>query len=140
MDSVEFIGPLFGQAKAAALSSADAFVLPSRSEGLPMAVLEAWSHAKPVLITTACNLTEGVTAGAAIETEPTRTSIADGLARLAKLDSEGLDAMGRRGRELVEARFSWPKIAADLGRVYAAVAAGRDLPSELTSNAAVPAK
>src|SRR5262249_34005902 len=50
-DSVRFLGPLFGQEKDAAYRACDAFVLPSLSEGLPMAVLEAWAYAKPVLMT-----------------------------------------------------------------------------------------
>ncbi len=47
--SVSFLGPLFGQEKEAAYRVCDAFILPSLSEGLPMTVLEAWAHAKPVL-------------------------------------------------------------------------------------------
>lgn len=54
--TVEFIGPLFGERKTAALANADAFILPSFSEGLPMAVLEAWAHRLPVLMTPECNL------------------------------------------------------------------------------------
>ena len=47
-----------------ALRLADAFVLPSLSEGLPMTVLEAWAYAKPALITLECNVSEGFAAGA----------------------------------------------------------------------------
>ena len=53
--SVYFIGPQFGKKKAGWLRRCDAFVLPSLSEGLPMAVLEAWSFGKPVLLTDGCN-------------------------------------------------------------------------------------
>ena len=34
-------------------------ILPSFSEGLPMAVLEAWAYGLPVLMTDHCNLPEG---------------------------------------------------------------------------------
>jgi glycosyltransferase involved in cell wall biosynthesis len=60
-----FLGPLFGQEKDAAYRACDGFILPSLSEGLPMAVLEAWAHAKPVMLTPECNLPEGFTAEAA---------------------------------------------------------------------------
>lgn len=56
---VHFPGPLFGADKQAALMHASAFVLASYSEGLPMAVLEAWAHRTPVFMTAACNLPEG---------------------------------------------------------------------------------
>jgi glycosyltransferase involved in cell wall biosynthesis len=42
-DRILFPGPLFGQAKADAFRASEAFILPSFSEGLPVAVLEAWS-------------------------------------------------------------------------------------------------
>ena len=42
-DQVRFIGPQFGAEKAKWYRRCDAFVLPSFSEGLPMAVLEAWA-------------------------------------------------------------------------------------------------
>ena len=41
--SVTFLGPVYGEAKEALLRSAEAFILPSFSEGLPMTVLEAWA-------------------------------------------------------------------------------------------------
>ena len=60
-------GPQFGDRKAASFARADAFVLPSFSEGMPIAVLEAWSYGLPVLMTEACNLPEGFAAGAALD-------------------------------------------------------------------------
>jgi glycosyltransferase involved in cell wall biosynthesis len=131
-DSVEFVGPLFGSAKNAALAAADAFVLTSRSEGLPMAVLEAWAHGKPALLTRCCNLPEGAAAGAAIEVEPEQYAVAEGLRRLGGLSDSERRAMGEAGLSLVEKRFNWHGIASDFARVYGAVASRSQLPSELT--------
>ena len=103
---VSFVGPLTGEAKAAALARASAFVLPSHSEGLPMSVLEAWSSALPVLMTRACNLPEGFEAKAAHEISDDPADLARGLARA------DLAQMGLRGRNLVERRFGWDMIAA----------------------------
>ena len=50
-ESVRLIGPVFGREKACAFTSASMFVLPSHSEGLPIAVLEAMEYGKPVLVT-----------------------------------------------------------------------------------------
>jgi poly(glycerol-phosphate) alpha-glucosyltransferase len=130
-ESVDFVGPLFGAAKAAALAHADAFVLPSRSEGLPMAVLEAWANGKPVLMTAACNLPEGPASGAAIEVDAAPGALAAGLQRLVSLGDAGLSAMGDAGRRLVRERYSWSGIADDMMRVYLAVANRAPLPAGL---------
>ena len=130
-DSVDFVGPLFGAAKASALAHADAFVLPSRSEGLPMAVLEAWANGKPVLMTAACNLPEGTAAGAAIEVEAAAGALAGGLQRLALLGDSGRSAMGDAGRKLVQDKYSWSRIAEDMARVYLAVVNRTALPAGL---------
>lgn len=96
-----------------------------------MAVLEAWAHAKPVLMTGACNLPEGVSAGAAIEMEPTSLSVAAGLDRLAGMGDSALAAMGMAGRRLAADRFSWGRIAADMSRVYRSVGARISPPPDL---------
>jgi poly(glycerol-phosphate) alpha-glucosyltransferase len=88
------------------------------SEGVPMAVLEAWAFGKPVLISDHCNLPEGVPAGAAIRIEPSAGGIAAGLRRLFKSSDSALVAMGRRGRSLVQAKYSWRKVAAEMQQVY----------------------
>jgi poly(glycerol-phosphate) alpha-glucosyltransferase len=129
--TVEFVGPLFGAAKAAALAHAEAFALPSRSEGLPMAVLEAWAYGKPVLMTSACNLPEGAAEGAAIEVEPNPMAVAEGLRRLTSLSDTERAEMGRAGRRLVERRYTWKQIGADMARVYRAVSSRAPLPEDL---------
>lgn len=112
-----FSGPVYGEAKDAVLRQADAFILPSYSEGLPMAVLEAWSYAIPVFMTKGCNMPEGFAAGAAVEitTEPT------GIAALLEKElpsQEGLRTMGQNGRALVERDFSWDTVAKAMLELY----------------------
>ncbi len=121
---VLFTGPLLGDEKEAVLARADAFVLPSYSEGLPMAVLEAWAHRLPVMMTRECNIPEGFEAGAALEVRPHPESIAEGLRRLFAMDSQELRTIGDRGRVLVESRFSWPAAAARMTSVYRWLLAG----------------
>ena len=53
--SLRFVGPQFDDDKATSFAGAAAFVLPSLSEGLPVAVLEAWSYGLRVLMTEPCN-------------------------------------------------------------------------------------
>lgn len=132
--SVFFLGPQFGAEKDACYRNCDAFILPSFSEGLPMAVLEAWAYGKPVLMTPQCNLPEGFAAGAALPVEANPDSVARGLEELFRLPESALYTMGENGRALVEARFSWPKIAHEMKVVYEWVLGRMVLPSCLRAD------
>jgi poly(glycerol-phosphate) alpha-glucosyltransferase len=133
-DSVKFVGPLFGGQRDAAYQSANAFVLPSLSEGQPLAVLEAWSHALPVIMTRECNLGEGFEIGAAIRMEPTVASGIDAMETLFSLGDAALREMGMCGKRLVATSFSWPQIAAQMFSVYQWVTGSGPAPSSLLSN------
>jgi len=117
-NSLLFLGPQFGDAKAECHRHCDAFILPSFSEGLPMVVLEAWAYGKPVLMTPECNLPEGFAAHAALRMEPTINSITEGLRQLFEMSADERRAMGKCGLTLVEKRFTWPKIAFEMKQVY----------------------
>lgn len=126
---VLFLGPQFDSRKAACYANADAFVLPSLSEGLPMVVLEAWAYGLPVLMTPQCNLPEGYQTNAAIRIEAGVDSITRGLEELFAMADEERRTMGDRGRALVVARFSWPRIAADMRAVYEWLLGGGEPPA-----------
>lgn len=116
--AVLFFGPAFGKEKEDLLRSADAFVLPSFSEGLPMSVLEAWSYRLPVVMTPECNLPEGFAADAAIRIETSVESIAEGLSTLFSMNDADLMTMEAKGRGLVEDRFTWKSVASQMREVY----------------------
>jgi poly(glycerol-phosphate) alpha-glucosyltransferase len=118
---VVFFGPAFGEDKDALLRSADAFILPSFSEGLPMSVLEAWSYGLPVVKTPECNLPEGFVFGAALEIRSGEGSFQDGMRILIEMTNQERAAMGMRGRRLVEDRFTWSKVAASMKEVYESI-------------------
>jgi len=117
-NSIFFVGPQFGEAKAEIYSRCDGFILPSLCEGLPMVVLEAWAYGKPVLMTSECNLPEGFAAHAALRMDPTVESIAEGLRQLFAMSRADLQTMGRQGRALVENHFVWQKLAVQMASVY----------------------
>jgi glycosyltransferase involved in cell wall biosynthesis len=129
--SVSFLGPLFGQEKEAAYRVCDAFILPSLSEGLPMTVLEAWAHAKPVLMTPECNLPEGFAAGAASQIGTSPEEIAAGLKQLIEMSDDDRRAMGDRGRTLVATKFSWPHIGEEMRSVFEWVLGGGPTPQSV---------
>ncbi len=117
-DSVAFVGPQFDEAKQASYACADAFILPSFSEGLPMVVLEAWAHQLPVLMTPQCNLPEGFEADAALEIDPNPVSVSRGLVKLFSLSDEHRNQLGARGQQLVLESFTWKVIAEQMADVY----------------------
>lgn len=128
-DTLRFVGPQFDQDKAAAFAGADAFVLPSFSEGLPLAVLEAWSYGLPVLMTEACNLAEGFAAGAALPIGADPVAIAAGLRQLFALSDAERQDMGARARALVRERFTWSSVGERMTTVYQWVLGGGPPPS-----------
>jgi glycosyltransferase involved in cell wall biosynthesis len=132
--SVQFLGPLYGDAKAAAYSRADAVVLPSLSEGLPMAILEAWSYRKPVLLTSQCNLPDGARTGAAIEVQPSVDGLAAGLANLIEASDDQRVRMGQCGWELVKRKFTWEKVADEMLAVYRWLLSGGSPPPCVQKN------
>jgi glycosyltransferase involved in cell wall biosynthesis len=117
-ESVHFIGQQFGEMKTACFQAADAFILPSFSEGLPMTVLEAWANGLPVLKTRYCNIPYGFEAGAALQIEPDPESIAEQLRILFDMGDAERRAIGERGLALVKERHQWPIMAAQMIAVY----------------------
>lgn len=117
-NKVCFVGPQFDEGKYASYARADAFVLPSFSEGLPMVVLEAWAHGLPVLMTPHCNLAEGFSAKASLRIEPEVGSLSEGLITLFSMTDQQRIGMGGEGKKLVKDKFSWPHIANEMLSVY----------------------
>lgn len=125
LGSIEFVGPRFGEEKSALLGEARFVALPSLSEGLPMAILEAWAAGTPTLMSTGCNLAEGFAAGAAIEVGTDPASIARSLRNaLAMPDADWL-RMARAARHLAEGPFSAGAIAARWEAAYAGLMEGK---------------
>ncbi len=104
--SVEFAGPKFGDDLLTAYAQADAFVLTSHSEAMPMTVLEAWEFGLPVIMTPDCGLLEGFDWGAAIRTSVAPQDIAGAIAALVRMPQEARHEMGRTGRALAQERHS----------------------------------
>lgn len=125
---VVFTGPAFGEEKDRLFQQADAFILPSFSEGLPVAVLEAWSYQLPVLMTGHCNLPEGFAAKAAIPIGTDVPSIAEGMRELFASSPSALGKLGSNGRSLVERQFTWPQVAEQMKLVYEWLVKGGNAP------------
>ena len=111
-------GPLFGAEKAAAFRNSTAFILPSFSEGLPMAALEAMSFRLPCLLSSACNLPEAFDCNAALRAEPDASDLIDSLLAIFSQSDSDLENMGENSLQLVKNRFDWITVAKSTTNVY----------------------
>jgi len=125
---IEFIGPIFGDKKEQELCNADAFILPSFSEGLPMSILEAWAYGLPCVMTDYCNIPEGFEEHAAIRVENNGDSIANGLAILMKMKESDRIEMGIKGYQLCKRKFSWDIVSEQLVSLYTYLNKGGEKP------------
>lgn len=117
-DDIQFLGPIYGESKVAALRQASAFILPSYSEGLPMSVLEAWAYELPSLITPECNLPDGFVTDSAIRIETEVDSIATAINEMVGFSNDERLAMGRRARALVCEKYTWQSVSEQMASVY----------------------
>jgi glycosyltransferase involved in cell wall biosynthesis len=125
---VTFLGPLYGDDLANAYASADIFVLPSPSETLGLAVLEAMASGLPVVAPRAGGLPYLVADGETglLCAPEDAASLASVLWTLVEHESLR-ERMGAAGRTHAEA-LSWPRSTAGLRRHYQGVLASRRLP------------
>lgn len=112
---LQYLGVLEGSAKIEALREADLLVLPSYSEGFPMAVLEAMAAGLALVVTPVGALPEILEDGVHARFVPIGDVAALGRAvtQLAS-DPAARRAMGARNRALVEQKFRFATVSAEL--------------------------
>lgn len=115
--NVEFSGPVYDDAKWELLARASVVVLPSLSENFGNVILEAMSMETPVVVSPNVGLADDVAAsGAGIVSDDLADAINHALAN---------PDMGRNGRALVESRFTWDAVAAQMEDAYRCSIASR---------------
>lgn len=127
-DRITYVGHVSGRQAGRVWGRADAFVLPSHSEGFSMAVLEALAGRLPSLVTEACHFPELNARDAGLSVRPTVEGVAGGLRGLLERSPAQRRAMGERGRALVEARYTWDQQARRLRDLYAWLLGGGPRP------------
>jgi len=122
--SVEFVGPVYGPDKAELLDRARFTILPSHSEGLPMAILESWANGVPAIMTAECNLDAGLAAGAAFDCGYEPSAIGCALEQALTLDDRQWARMSQAALRLAGGPFSTRAVARQWAGVYAAALRG----------------
>ncbi len=97
----------------------DAFVLPSRADPFPIAMLEAMATGVPVIGTRRDGLAEQITDECGILVEPDNpAALAGAIRSLAELDAAERREMGRAARERVATRFNLERQADAMHQAY----------------------
>jgi len=112
--SIRRFDAVHGHAKNAIFKAADAFALPSYSEGFPMVVLEAAAHKLPSLISTECNFPQLAEVGGAISCKPEFDDVKKALTQLLSLPDDERKEMGQRARQLIQEKYTWASISTTL--------------------------
>lgn len=110
-DSVEFLGPVWGEAKEQMFLESDLFVLPTYSENFGIAVAEAMAYGLPVITTHGAPWKvleeEGCGWWVPVSVEGIAAALEDALRK----EPEELAGMGALGRKIVAERFAWSAVA-----------------------------
>ena len=117
-DIVHTHPPVFGEEKARVINDGDVFIQTSRSEGLPLGILEAMSYGMPVIVTKGTRLMEEVTGS---NCGYAAGDNAETIANAVKQAFETKNSWAEKGtsaRNLIAEKYCWEKIADDSVKRY----------------------
>ena len=132
-ETITLVGTVAGSDKDELLRRADLFVLPSYSENFGIVVGEALAYGVPVITTTATPWQELATGDCGWWIEPGAAALEQALKNATQLPDERRAQMGRRGRKLIESRYSWHSVARNHIALYEWLAGTAPPPDTLHS-------
>jgi glycosyltransferase involved in cell wall biosynthesis len=119
---VSFNGPIFGQEKNNMLLSKDIFILTSRYEGFPMAILEALDSGLPCLVTRGVNMSSIINNyHVGWECETAVESVAALILSVMKMDSNLIEEASDLARKYVIKEHDWPSLVNHSEATYSAL-------------------
>lgn len=114
----DFKGPVYGEAKKSAFLESHIFILNSRSEGMPMGVLEALSYGLPCIVTPQTNMAEIIQdSNAGWVTKVDSKEIADTIIAAYHQYRENFAEYSQCAHNLAK-QFSWQEVAAESINCY----------------------
>ncbi|RJS78044.1 glycosyltransferase family 1 protein [Methanophagales archaeon] len=109
-DRVTFTGFIDDYLMRALIFYSDIYVMPSRSEGFPLALPEAMAMEKPVIVTDAGEMAKAINNNGFIVEIENIQELASKLENLIK-DGNLRKQFGKQSKEIAEAKYSWEIIA-----------------------------
>jgi glycosyltransferase involved in cell wall biosynthesis len=115
---IEFLGPVFGEAKENLMADSMFYILPSLSEGFPTSVVEAAGAGLIPLISKGCNFPELLETGGGIESGTDPLSIQKAMESALRMTESETQEMRLRAQELIKQKFLWELIAKEQADRY----------------------
>lgn len=109
-DIVIFVGPLFKAKKFSLLKEVDGYVHVSTSETISLAVLEAMTVGKPLIISRTSEVSYLYKYGFFIMVEPWYDHIKSGIEAFLNLTEEERKAMGETAKKVSQELFRWDRV------------------------------
>jgi glycosyltransferase involved in cell wall biosynthesis/SAM-dependent methyltransferase len=121
LDRTTFLGPLAGADRVALLRRTRMVVLLSYSENFGQVVAEAMTAGAPVVISDRVNIWPEIQQARAGIVVPCESGAAARAIETLLADPAAAREMGERGRQWVEANWTWPNVASQILDVYTAI-------------------
>lgn len=121
---IEFVGPRYEAELDSEYANANLFVLPTHSENFGSVVIEALSHCVPVICTKGAPWEELETHKCGWWCDDNVAALEASLNAALNTSASTLEEMGKRGRLLVESKYTWPAVAKTMIVAYKNIAVG----------------
>ena len=117
----DWAGPKYGDELSIEYDKCDMLILPSFTENFGATVVDALSRSKPALASTFTpwKILEERKCGWWVSNEP--EELAETFKKIAALSADELEAMGKRGRKLVDEKYTWDAVCKAMVRGYESV-------------------
>jgi glycosyltransferase involved in cell wall biosynthesis len=120
---ISFEGERVGEEKLAAYRSADAYVLPTKSENFGITIAEALAAGTPVITTKGAPWPQLEMRGAGWWIEHGEEPLVRAIRQVLSTDRELLETMGSRGRDWMRRDYAWSNVAMKMLDLYKWLAA-----------------